>query len=443
MVEGDARVEGPPGRRTFWRFVVAVVVLSVLAVGGVAFNVGGAGDTFDRISRDLDLPWAEGTQTSDVAKDTDGDGLSDDVETEGWRTRDDGVVTTDPNSSDSDEDGLTDGQEAGPLVSGKGTSIVYVGLSKPLEFDTDGDGVGDGDEYFLDMSPRLRDTDRDALLDNLELDFGSDPTVGNPDKDRFSDKEEYGRGSDPLAYDLGRGEAVAAFVVGAIAGDCEFCARRLGMRDAQLESPEYLAGQIVSGLVGIGDIRDVAANVGRLDFLGAVVSVVGLAPLAGDATKTIETLTEFAKRGDRAERAASTLVERLPWSKSTKEKALRKIFGSAVKLPANLRGGRKNYSVYKGVGYVGITNNVPRRTAEHATAGRMFTPEPIIGGLSRGEARAIEEACIVEGGLKAAGGVLENQRHSIKPAAPYYDKATAYGELRLKKVGGTCLVKAS
>ena len=441
MVEGDARVEVPPRHRTFWRFVVAVVVLSVIAVGGVAFNVGGAGDTFDRISRDLDLPWAEDTKTPDAAKDTDGDGLADDVETEGWRTREDGVVTTNPNSSDSDEDGLTDGQEAGPPASGKGSSIVYAGLSKPVDFDTDGDGFGDGDEYFLDMNPRLRDTDRDGLLDNLELDFGSDPTVGNPDKDRYSDKTEYDRGSDPLAYDLGRGEAVAAFVVGALAGDCEYCARRLGMSDAQLESPEYLAGQIVSGLIGIGDIRDIAANVGRLDFLGAVVSVVGVAPLAGDVTKTIATLAEFAKRGDRAERAASSMVEHLPWSKPTKEKALRKIFGDAIKLPTNLKGGKKNNTVYKGAGYVGITKNLELRKSQHATAGRTFTPVQIKGasGLSRGEARAIEETCIVNGGFKADGGLLQNQRHSINPKLAYYDDAITWGNAFLKKSGGTCM----
>lgn len=441
MVEGDVSAEEPSRRRVFWRFVVGVMVAAALAAGGVALNIGGVGDSYNRISRDRGLPWVDGTKAIDVTKDTDGDGLTDYVETKGWRTRDDGIVITDQHKSDTDGDGLTDGQEAGPPASGKGQQKVYAGLSKPVEFDTDGDGVGDGDEYFLDMNPRLRDTDDDGLLDKLELDFGSDPTVDNPDRDRFSDKEEYDRDSDPMAYDLDHGEAVAAFLVGATAGDWEWGARHVGrIRDAQFESPEYLAGQVLSGVIGIGDIRDIAANVGKLDFLGAGVSVVGLAPVAGDATKTIATLTKFAKRGDRAERAASAMIERLPWSNPTKKKALRKIFGSSVKLPPSLKGGKKDYSVYKGVGYVGITKDLARRKTEHATAGRTFTPELITGatGLLRGQARAIEETCIVEGGLQAGGGVLENQLHSISPAAPYYDDAIAWATAYLKEVGGTC-----
>lgn len=333
------------------RCVAAVIALAALVVGGVGLDVGGLGGSYERLSRDLGMPWVDGT------KDTDGDGLSDDDEREGWRTSDDGVFVTDPKIPDSDGDGLTDGQEAGPLASGTYSTKVYVGLSRPLEPDTDGDEVGDGDEYFLDMNPRLQDTDADGLLDDLELDFGSDPTQGNVDDDAYSDKEEYERRSDPLAYDLTRGEAVGAFLGGATAGDSERLARRLGLGDAQLQSPEYLAGQVASGFIGFGDVRDIAAGVGTGDLVGAAVAAVGLAPLGGDAAKTGVTLTTFAKRGERAERSADALVERLPWSTSTKEKVRRKMFGSAVRLPTILKGGPKDYSVYKGLGYVGITND--------------------------------------------------------------------------------------
>jgi hypothetical protein len=422
-------------RRRGLRYVAAIA-LAALAVGGVGLDVGGLGGAFDRISRDPDMPWIDGT------RDTDGDGLLDDAEREGWQTAHDGVFVTDPKIPDSDGDGLIDGQEAGPLASGTHSTKIYLGLSSPLDPDTDGDEVGDGDEYFLDMNPRRKDTDDDGLLDNLELDFGSDPTHGNLDDDSYSDKEEYERGSDPLAYDLRRVEAVAAFVAGASAGDSQRAARtvfRLG--DAQLQSTEYLAGQLVSGFTGPGDARDIAANLGDGDLVGAAVSAVGLVPLAGDVTKARVTLSKFTKRGDRAERAVDAMIERLPGSKSSKEKLRRQVFGSAVRLPHSLEGGPRVHSVYKGAGYVGITDDFPRRKYEHATAGRAFTPVLIVGanGLSRGQARAIEEACIVELGLKADGGALENQRHSIDPGLSFHGQAISWAQEFLRERGGTCV----
>ena len=413
-----------------------LVVLAALAVGAVAFNVGGLGDSFDRVSRDIDAPWYDAT------KDSDGDGIPDDVETEGWQTRADGVVVTDPDTPDTDGDGLTDGVEAGELTSGKDGEKVYGTLSDPVRRDTDGDNIGDGDEFYSDMNPRKRDTDRDGLADAKELKFGSDPTLGNPDDDKYSDKEEYDRGSDPLAYDLGRGQAVAAFLVGAAAGDFEFLARRVGrMNDAQLESPEYLAGQIASGVLGVGDIRDLAASIGSLDLLAAVMNAGGLVPGAGDTAKAVAIMTVFAKQSPRAERSVAGAVQRLPGSKAAKQKILGKIFGTRVRLPASLSGGPKDNVVYKGDGYVGITKNLERRTKEHAARGRSFSPEPIEGanGLSRGQARAIEETCIVEGGLAAGGGSLQNIRHSISPSDPDHEAAIAWGRAYLKKSGGTCL----
>jgi hypothetical protein len=426
-VERDVRIARASWQKPPWRWVAAAVVVAALVVSGLVFTAGGLGD-------------------HGVA-DTDGDGLSNEAETSGWRTEQLGAFVTDPHNPDSDGDGLSDGQEAGALTVDQHFKKVYAGLSNPGLSDTDGDGVGDGDEYFLDMNPRLGDTDEDGLVDKLELEFGSDPTLDNPDGDSYADKEEYDRGSDPLAYDLDHAEAVAAFLGGATAGEWEWGARHLGrLREEQLQSPEYLAGQIASGVLGIGDLRDFVADIGKLDLVAAVVSAVGLAPVAGDAAKTVATLTKFAKRGDRAERAASSFVQRLPWSTSTKRNILEKIFGSATKLPKILEGGSEGYSVYKASSssssrYVGITKDFDRRRAEHAGAGRKFTPELIKGasGLSWGEARAIEEACIVQGGLMTAGGVLENQIHSISPALPYHDDAVRYGIAKLKKVGSTCL----
>ena len=49
-----------------------------------------------------------------VPPDSDGDGIPDQVETSGWRTQGDAVYRTNPDRRDTDGDGLTDGDEAGP-----------------------------------------------------------------------------------------------------------------------------------------------------------------------------------------------------------------------------------------------------------------------------------------------------------------------------------------
>ena len=79
------------------------------------------------------------------AKDSDGDGVSDEQEeTDG----------TDPNKADSDGDGLTDGQEKE-----HGTD--------PNKADTDGDGVPDGLELANGTDPTNPDTDGDGVADEI------------------------------------------------------------------------------------------------------------------------------------------------------------------------------------------------------------------------------------------------------------------------------------
>lgn len=431
--------DSPRRSRRRW---LALMLVVALAVGGISTNVWGLRDSYEQFSRDL------GITILLPDRDSDGDGLLDHVEQAGWATKSDGTHVTDPKLPDTDGDGLSDGQEAGPLVSASGRKDkdTYLGLADPSKSDTDGDGIGDGDEYFLDLDPRDRDTDDDALPDGQEVEFGSDPTVDNPDDDSYSDREEFDRKSDPMSYDLDRSEAVAAFIGGATAGDWHWAARHIGrLNDDQLESPEYLMGQIASGAAGIGDLRDFVANVGGLNLVDAATDLIGLAPGPGDIAKTTTLIVAFAERSGPALNAASRVVDRLPWPESSKQKVLKKIFGTASKLPPELGQGPKNYVVYRGVwsgdsSYVGITNDFQRRRAEHAGAARTFAPEPIEGAdrLTRGQARAIEEACIVEVGLAAKGGSLQNQIHSISPTAPYYDAAVAWGAARLEKIDGRC-----
>ena len=84
----------------------------------------------------------------DAGSDADGDGL--DALTEILR------LGTDPNNADTDGDGLGDGQE------------IALGLD-PATSDSDGDGLGDGLEQAIGTYAGQRDTDGDGFSDDSEL----------------------------------------------------------------------------------------------------------------------------------------------------------------------------------------------------------------------------------------------------------------------------------
>lgn len=107
--------------------------------------------------------WEEDNRLSDnnatdAASDRDGDGLTALQEYNG------GVNATDPNKYDTDGDGLSDGEE---LALG----------TNPNNPDTDGDSIFDGDEVhgWPPSNPQLVDSDGDGAPDSLERRVGSDP----------------------------------------------------------------------------------------------------------------------------------------------------------------------------------------------------------------------------------------------------------------------------
>ena len=113
--------------------------------------------------------------------DQDMDGLLNDEETKRG---------TNPNLSDSDGDGRTDGAE---VVSGGNPldpSDLYV--------DADGDGLANTFEESKGTSSNSNDSDGDGLRDDLELVVGSNPTRIDSDGDGISDGREYDLNSDPL-----------------------------------------------------------------------------------------------------------------------------------------------------------------------------------------------------------------------------------------------------
>ncbi len=150
----------------------------------------------------------QNTQTSGADLDDDEDGLNAAQEAE---------LNTDPELADTDEDGLTDGQEA-----------LEIGTA-PLAPDTDGDGVLDGDEVAQGTNPldgiagsvleeegaaddapageevatdpaadappetsgTPGDSDGDGLEDTIEQELGTDPFDADTDDDGALDGDEY------------------------------------------------------------------------------------------------------------------------------------------------------------------------------------------------------------------------------------------------------------
>ncbi len=106
--------------------------------------------------------------------DLDGDGLGDacddDIDGDGLLNDEEGLHQTDPLNPDTDGDGLSDGDE------------VSEHATDPLDPDTDGDGLSDGDEvHEHGTDPNDPDTDDGGMWDGDEVTFGLDPL--NPSDD--------------------------------------------------------------------------------------------------------------------------------------------------------------------------------------------------------------------------------------------------------------------
>lgn len=98
---------------------------------------------------------------------------------------------TDPNDSDTDNDGLLDGAE------------VNTTHTDPTRADTDGDGLSDGVELnTTHTNPNLADSDADGLSDGTEVNSThTDPNDADTDNDGVNDGDEIHNGTNPLVAD--------------------------------------------------------------------------------------------------------------------------------------------------------------------------------------------------------------------------------------------------
>jgi outer membrane protein OmpA-like peptidoglycan-associated protein len=145
--------------------------------------------------------------TNPLVSDTDGDGLLDGEEVFTYKT--------DPLNRDSDGDGLTDGDEifkykTNPLLADSDNDgindydEIFVYKTDPLKRDSDGDGLTDGDEILVHKTDPLKtDTDGDKLSDYDEIFvYKTNPLEIDTDKDNLTDGDEILRTkTDPLNPD--------------------------------------------------------------------------------------------------------------------------------------------------------------------------------------------------------------------------------------------------
>jgi hypothetical protein len=109
---------------------------------------------------------------------------------DGLLNEDEAKRGTNPNLSDSDGDGRSDGAEVLSASDPLDPATIYV--------DADGDGLSDTFEQGRGFNPQSNDSDNDGLRDDLEIVVGSNPMRVDSDGDGISDGREYDLNSDPL-----------------------------------------------------------------------------------------------------------------------------------------------------------------------------------------------------------------------------------------------------
>ena len=151
---------------------------------GTAIHTPDAGQDTDNDSLNNAAEFAAGTHASYA--DTDSDGLTDDAEQN--------TYGSDPLNKDSDNDGLLDGDE----VNNFGTD--------PMRADSNGDGIPDGwgGRPFdpADLADPTADSDDDGLSNLEEANAGTNPLWPDSDSDGLDDAAELRvHGTDPLRSD--------------------------------------------------------------------------------------------------------------------------------------------------------------------------------------------------------------------------------------------------
>lgn len=268
---------------------------------------------------DQDIAWAalaEVTSAEKIVVDSNNNGISDEWENDPLRTVYGTSMEIDPDVDDTDGDGLRDIDELGQIIKAGavGSGWLFTANSDPTKYDTDNDGLGDGQEADLGTSPTRTDTDLDVLSDLDEIELGFDPNAFNADGDLFDDYDEALHGTDPNAYDFGALGSLHAFSAGTVFGDGweSRLARASGVNTEVASNGWYLIGQIVSGVALFGDVRDLVVNAIKGDNSGALWAAAGFVPFLGDTGRTAATAVKFGTRSASAALNMLYVIDKIP-----------------------------------------------------------------------------------------------------------------------------------
>lgn len=272
------------------------------------------------------------------AVDSDGDGLSDWVETHGvtpsmdrldhWDSNlgDDlsqvfasKIFYSNPHDADTDNDGLPDGVELGsPLSSGvlggwdsNQPVTVYSVASNPSSVDSDIDGYPDVEEVQVRLNALNFDTDGDGMKDGDEAVWGTNPWRTDTDGDGVSDRRDVQGGHDPHIKDREMTtlfevlDHVNSLFLGFICGDNSACFA---------DDIWWVAGALVAGLLIFGDVRDYIIqfffdNNYEAAAVTATWFLVGIIPWGGLGAKIVGKVARLATRV--GERTHALLVDLL------------------------------------------------------------------------------------------------------------------------------------
>ena len=263
------------------------------------------------------------------------------------------------------------------------------------------------------MSPRAKEFAKNAI--DLLYEINTDPTDGTVGYERKIKKM-----TNHIRKWGGKNETDFANYIDAITE--EFDSMSVGevfdiyeitkeaVNDLTFEYAKVFSGPFVESVLGNGAFKLLGKAVSKILFYSA---------------KNIANIS-----------IASNIITKLPDGL----KKNNNIFDKVSKIIGNrvAKGGKNFVYISKNangvVDYAGITNNLARRAAEQLSS-KGIRIQKLMGGLSRSDARAVEQALIEIHGLGKNGGTLLNKINSISPKNPVYGQQLQRGYDLLKSIG--------